>query len=364
MAERPEQYLERLDELGATWDEWNDAPVVRDYEEDDGEYWSIRRDGAGLVDRLERETLVITGDEAVPWLQGLVTSDLLELKEAGAGQLSLATDVNGRVVSDLRILHLPEMLFIDLEPGTLGGGLYSHLEQQIIMEDVELSDRTSSTGRVGVFGPAAAEVVGRLGDWERRVGDLDEFDGTWGWVGDEDVVLQQVRLTGGPGFDLSFDRSAAAEIWDALERAGGEEVRPAGHQALETARIEASVPRFGAELDEEIIPLEAGLGEHVDFEKGCYTGQEVIARLDTLGTPAKKLRTLVFDGGAAPEVGADVEHDGRDVGEVVNAVWSPLVEAPIGLAYIKRGANEVGTSVEVEGRGADVEDLGYALTRN
>lgn len=364
MAERPDRYLEKLDDLGATWGEWNDVPVVRDYEEGDAEYWSIRRDGAGIVDRMERETLVVTGDEAVPWLQGLVTADLLELQEPGAGQRNYATDVNGRTVSDLRILHVPEMLFVDLEPGTLEGGFQSHLEQQIIMEEVELADRTATTGRIGVFGPAASEVVERLGDWERPVGAVDEFDGTWGWVDGEDVIVQRVRLTGGLGFDLSFDRSAAADIWSALERAGGEETRSAGHQAVETARIEASVPRFGAELDEEIIPLEAGLREHIDFEKGCYTGQEVIARLDTLGEPAKLLRTLVFDGGAAPEVGADVEHDGREVGEVVNAVWSPLVESPIALAYVKRGSNEVGTTVEVEGRQADVEQLGYALTRN
>lgn len=364
MTERPETYRETLEEAGANWGEWNDEPVVRDFDEGDAEYWHIRRDGAGLVDRMARETLVVEGDEAVPWLQGLVTADLLDLKEEGAGQLSFATDVNGRVVSDLRILHLPNMLFADLEPGTLDGGLYTHLEQQIIMEDVELVARTSSTGRIGVYGSAAAEVVEEAGGWEHPVADLETFDGTWGWIGDHDVVVQRVRLVGGPGYELSFDRDVAVAVWEALERAGGDEVIPAGHQALETARIESGVPRFGAEVDEEIIPLEAELGEHVDFDKGCYTGQEVIARLDTLGTPAKKLRTLVFDGGAAPEVGAEVEDDERGVGEVVNSVWSPLLEAPVALAYVKRGSNEVGTTVQVEGRDVTVERLGHPLTRN
>jgi len=364
MVERPESYREELGGAGANWGEWEGHEVVRDFDDADVEYWQIRRDGAGWVDRMERETLVIRGEEAVPWLQGLVTSDLLELREEGAGQLGCATDVNGKTVSDLRVLHLPGMLYVDLEPGVLEGGFMMHLNQQIIMEDVELDDRTDTTGRIGVYGPDAGAIVEELGAWEHAIEELGAFDGTWGSVEGRDVIVQRRRWTGGPGFDLSFDRGEALEVWRALVEEAGDRGVPAGHRALETARIEAGVPRYGAELDDEIIPLEAGLREQVDFEKGCYTGQEVIARLDTLGTPAKKLRTLVFAGGAAPQLGATVEDEGREVGEVVNAVWSPLVEAPIALAYVARGSNEIGETVEVEGREAAVEELDHPLRRN
>jgi folate-binding protein YgfZ len=143
--------------------------------------------------------------------------------------------------------------------------------------------------------------------------------------------------------------------------AGGDEIRPVGARALETLRIEAGVPRFGVETHDKIIPLEANLGELISFEKGCYVGQEIIARLDTRGTPAKRLRTLVFQGGAAPHEGAELEADGRNAGEVVSATWSPLLEQPIALAYVKRNVNDPGTEVDVEGRTARVELAGYPL---
>ncbi len=364
MAKRPDQFVELLGDREAAGEEWNEQPVVADFDDEDAEYWAIRRDGAGLVDRMARGTLVITGEEAVPWLQGLVTSDLLDLQEPGAGLWTTATDVNGRIVADLRVLHVPEMLVVDVEPGVLQETLYAHLDQQIIMEDVELSDRSASTGRIGVFGADASEIIEEAGTWEASIGGLAAFDGTWGRMDGRDVIVQHIRWVGEPGFQLTIDREAAADVWRALERAGGERIQPAGATAVETARIEAGVPRYGEELDDDVIPLEAGLRDQISFEKGCYTGQEVIARLDTLGEPAKKLRTLVFDGGAAPRIGASVEREGREVGDVASSVWSPLMETPIALAFVKRGAYQLGETVEVEGREAEVRELGEPMRRN
>ena len=174
--------------------------------------------------------------------------------------------------------------------------------------------------------------------------------------------MQANPTSGEPGFDLSFDRAESLPIWDALTEAGGGTLEPLGDETLEILRIEAGVPRFGVETDDSVIPLEANMGELIDFDKGCYVGQEIIARLDTLGTPAKKLRTLIFDGGAAPAPGADIENDdGRNVGTVRSAAWSPLLDAPIALGYVKRNANEPGTVLQVEGREARVERLGYPL---
>lgn len=363
MVERPEQYVAKLDEWGAVWQERGDDRTVVRYEEVDDEYERIRDGGAGLVDRMARGTLVVSGEDAVPWLQGLVTNDLLDLQEVGRGQWNCTTNVNGRMVADLRILHLPEMLVLDLEPGVLSAGYLSHLHQQIIMEDVTLDDRTESTGRFGVYGPAAAEIIESAGEWNGAVEELEPHDGVWGEIAGREVIVQAIDLTGGPGYDLSFDRREAFSIWERLEEAGGEQLRPVGEDALETARIEAGVPRFGRETSDEVIPLEAGLRGMISFDKGCYVGQEIIARLDTRGTPAKRLRTLVFDGGAAPHEGAEVMAGEREAGEVVSSVWSPRAEGPIALAYVKRRHYEVGGTVEVEGRSARVEQLGYALAR-
>ncbi len=361
MTERTTEFRQHLDEQEASWGEFREQPVVENFGDPDTEYWAIRREGAGLVDRMERETLVITGDEAVPWLQGLVTNDLVELAEEGSGQWNTVTNVNGRMLADFRVLHVQQMLMLDLEPGTLDGGLMSHLRQQIIMEDVELADRTESTGRIGVFGPAAAEILGRAARLDESPAELGEYDGTWGRLGGSDMIVQMNPVAGEPGFELFFDHDRAEDIWRALEEVGGDQLEPVGHQTMETLRIEAGVPRYGVETTPEVIPLEAEMRDLIDFEKGCYLGQEIIARLDTRGEPSKLLRTLVFDGGAAPAVGASLESGEREVGEVVSPVWSPLLDAPVALAYVQRGSNDIGEIVEVEGREARVEALGYPI---
>lgn len=362
---RSDEFKERLDAQGAKWRSWRDVEVVSDFGDPDTEYHAVRGDGVGVADHSWRDTLVVTGSDAVPWLQGLVTSDLLALAEEGSGQVTTAVNQVGRLIAEARVLHMPEMLVLDLEPGVLEAGLFSHLRRHIITEDVTLIDRSEQTARVSVYGARAAALLDRLCDTQEPVSSLDEFEGTWGAMGDEDVVIQRVPLTGEPGFDVSFASEAAAKIWDTLletsQLDGGDEVVPVGFDTLETLRIEAGVPRFGKELTEERIPLEAGLDHAISFNKGCYLGQEIIARLDTRGTPARLLRTLVLAGGAAPREGAEVERDGKPVGEVISSVWSPLLQKPIALAYVKRKHNDLGTEVEVEARTASVEALGYAL---
>jgi folate-binding protein YgfZ len=365
MPTRPDAFRHRLEGLDVTWD--NEDPeaeysVAAEFDDPDRAYWAVRQQGAGLADRSERETLVISGDDTVEWLQGLITGNLLNLIQEGSGLWTPFPNAKGRMVADARILHLPQMLYLDLEPGTIEGGLMAHLRQHIIMEDVTLSDRSEQTARFGLFGPRAAAILEQAGQFKRDPAELDAYQGTWGAIAGKEVILQANPVSGGPGFDLSFDRADSLAIWDAVTEAGGGTLEPLGDETLETLRIEAGIPRFGVETDDSVIPLEANMDELIDFDKGCYVGQEIIARLDTLGTPAKKLRTLIFQGGAAPEPGADIENDDeRSVGTVRSAAWSPLLDAPIALGYVKRNSNEPGTVLRVEGREARVERLGYPL---
>ena len=365
MPTRPDAFRRRLESLDVTWD--NEDPeaeysVAAEFDDPDRAYWAVRQQGAGLADRSERETLVISGEETVEWLQGLITGNLLNLIQEGSGLWTPIPNAKGRMVADARILHLPQMLYLDLEPGTLDGGLMAHLRQHIIMEDVTLSDRSEQTARFGLFGPRAAAILDGVGQWKRDPAELDAYQGTWGAIDGREVIVHANPTSGESGYDLSFDRSESLPIWDALTEAGGGTLEPLGDETLEILRIEAGIPRFGVETDDSVIPLEANMGELIDFDKGCYVGQEIIARLDTLGTPAKKLRTLIFDGGAAPAPGADIENnDDRNVGTVRSAAWSPLLDAPIALGYVKRNANEPGTVLKVEGREARVERLGYPL---
>lgn len=360
---RTDKFKGRLEALGAKWRTWRDVEVVGDFGDPDTEYHAVRGAGLGLADQSWRDTLVIMGSDAVPWLQGLVTSDLFALADEGSGQITTAVNQVGRLIAEARVLHMPEMLVLDLEPGVLEAGFLSHLRRHIITEDVTLVDRSAQTARVSLYGQSAAELLDAVCVTEHAVSSRAVFEGTWGTLGDHDVVIQRVPLTGGPGFDIACAREAADRVWQTLfDR--GDEVVAVGFDTLETLRIEAGVPRFGKELTEERIPLEAGLDHAISFNKGCYLGQEIIARLDTRGTPARLLRTLVLDAGAAPREGAEVEHEDKTVGEVVSSVWSPLLQKPIALAYIKRKYNEIGAEVEVEARRARVQPLGYPLEQS
>lgn len=356
---RHEELRNRLERLGANWTQWRGRDVVADYGDPGREYQAVRGDGIGLVDRSWRDTLVVMGEDGSSWLQGLVTNDLRELVRQGSGQLSGVLNVVGRLIADIRILALPDLLMLDLEAGLIEEALMAHFERHIFGEDVTLLDRSEPTAKLGVFGADAAALLQSLCELSRPVGALEVYEGSWGVLDGMDVVIQRVELTGGPGYELSCSADEAAAVWDRLAEAEG--VVPVGFETVETLRVEAGIPRFGKELSEKRIPLEVGMESAISFNKGCYLGQEIIARLDSRGTPARLLRTLVFEGGAAPLEGASVEREGKGVGEVVTSVWSPLLQAPLALAFIKRGHNEIGQQLSVDTRPVRVQALGHAL---
>lgn len=365
---RSEAIEKRLEARGATWISDGDVPVVDHCGDPDAEYRAVVDGGLAAIERGERETLVITGADAVPWLQGLVTNDLHRLVDEGNGQRNAMVNTTGRFVGEVRILHVPELLVLDLEAGTLGGGLLSHLRQHVIMEDVELDDRSEATWRLGVYGERAATVLGEFADWEHDLADRPLFYGSWArWQG-RDLIAQRVVWSEVPGFELSCAVEDAADVLEGLKESV-DDLPLFGHRTFETLRIESGVPRFGVELHDKIIPLEAGFYDAIDFDKGCYLGQEIIARLDTLGTPAKLLRRVVVDGDEVPKEGTSiypVEGSDRAIGSVESATYSPAFDAPVALAYIKRKHNEIGNEVRVgegdlRGRLDDILEVGAAV---
>ncbi|MEM1348781.1 MAG: glycine cleavage T C-terminal barrel domain-containing protein [Myxococcota bacterium] len=364
---RTAEYRERLDVEGAQWSEHGGAAVVAHFGSVDDEWRAVRQGGIGVADRAERETFVLTGTEAIPWLQGLVTNDLFALVEEGSGQRTHAVNRIGRAIADARVLHIPEMLLLDLEPGTVASGFAGHLRRHIINEDVKLTDRTVPTGHLGVYGMDAAEFLAELMDTAHPIERLQEYQGTWGSVAGEDVIVQRIPLVGEPSFELMFAREANARLFSLLLEHSAA-VRPIGFDALEELRKEAGVPRFGVEYDDSIIPIEADLNHTIDYDKGCYLGQEVIHRLDTRGTPAKFLRMVVTEQEHALSPGDVLEFEGKKVGELRDVFTSRHMARTLALAYIKRGAYDEGTSVDVthgeEKIPARVQPLGYPLNQD
>jgi folate-binding protein YgfZ len=271
------------------------------------------RQGAGLVDRSDRGKLLLTGGEAAEYLQGQVTNDV-EALAPGEGCYAALLTHKGKVVADMRILRGPDWLLIDTERAALGP-LARNVDMYSIGRDVQMRDVTAERAILSLVGPAARDAL-----------DADPPAQEHAWVEGRHGIYVTT--------DLGVDVIARAEDAEAARQALG--VDPVPPEAAELARIESGRPRHGIDFDADTIPQEAGLNERaVSFTKGCYVGQETVARLHYKGKPNRHLRGLKLS--EAGQMGEPVMLGDREVGRLGSTAVSP-VHGPIALALIRREA--------------------------
>jgi folate-binding protein YgfZ len=302
----------------------------------DAQYRQLREE-CGLLDRSDRGKLLFSGQEAAEYLQGQLTNDV-EALGVGEGQYAALLDRKGHMQADMRVLRLgPEELWIDTEPEALEAAR-RHLEMYKIGREVELADLTEERAIIGLIGPRSAEIAGTAA----LPGHASEDTAI---AGVECLAVGTVE-----GIDLIAAAAERNRLREALLEAGAVEVSP---EAVEILRIEAGIPRFGAEMGAETMPAEAGIVERaVSFTKGCYIGQETVARLHYKGRPNRHLRGLRLS--APVEPGTALRLGEREVGRVASTAVSPAL-GPIGLAILRReaepgaelGAGEDGVTAEV-----------------
>jgi len=299
-------------------------------------------EGVGLVDRSERGKLALTGAEAKEFLHGQVTNDVEALRP-GEGCYAAFLTHKGKMLGDLRVLHLGDELFLDTERVALQE-LFNMIRRYKLGRDVELHKRTVERGLLSLVGPGAREAIGPAELGAR------EHDNATGEIGGVPVRL----VTTADGVDLICDADRTADLKAAL--AGVPEVSEA---AAEIVRVEAGRPRYGVDLDDTVIPQEAGLNERaVSFTKGCYVGQETVARLYYRGKPNRHLRGLRLSAAAA--TGDVVRLGDREVGRLGSSLISPA-HGPIALALVRREAAPGATvAVGEAGVTATVVDLPFA----
>ena len=303
----------------------------------DGQYRLLREE-AGFVDRSDRGKLELRGAETAEYLQGQLTNDV-EALEPGEGQYAALLDRKGRMQGDLRLLRIDgDSFWIDTEAVALPA-IARHLGMYKIGRDVEIEDVSEAWAILSVTGPATEAAVGTTPGPENSH-QLIALGGTHARAVATDA-----------GFDLIVPVADAGEVRGALARSG---VAEATVEAAEILRVESGRPRFGAEMTTETIPQEAGINERaISFTKGCYIGQETVARLHYKGKPNRHLRGLRL---SAPAQAGDVVRLGeRELGRIGTAVLSPA-RGPIALAIVRREA-EPGATVEVGDAGAEAEVL-------
>ncbi len=302
----------------------------------DAQYRQLREE-CGLVDRSERGKLAVAGPDAAEYLQGQLTNDV-EALEPGEGVYAALLDRKGHMQSDLRVLRPgagPD-LWLDCEAVALPAVL-KHLTMYSIGRDVEVRDATAERGLLSLVGPRSVELAGTAALGEQAC---------------EETSIAGVAVLAagtGEGIDLFCASAEAGRLRETLLAAGAVAV---SSEAAEILRIEAGLPRYGAEMGAETMPAEAGIVERaVSFTKGCYIGQETVARLHYKGKPNRHLRGLRLSAPAA--AGASLRLGGKEVGRLGSAAVSPAI-GPIGLAIVRREA-EPGSELAVGEDGVTAE---------
>ncbi|HEY0320701.1 MAG TPA: aminomethyltransferase family protein [Pyrinomonadaceae bacterium] len=334
---------------GAQLTERDGWVVPASYGDVAAEYKAVREEGAGLIDLSARGRIEIGGTEAVLFLNGLITNDVKTLAE-NSWMAAAFPNVQGRMLAHARVLHRGDAFLFDTEAVTREQ-IVKTLGRFTLAGDFRLTDVTTETALISVQGRRAAEIVSAvLGEDAASVerGRIVNVD----WK-DESVSVIRATHTAEDGFDLFTSAGAAASLWDALSQAGA---RPVGFDALEILRIEAGLARYGLDVDETKVVLETGLDDAVSFTKGCYIGQEIIARIHFRGHVAKRLAGLMLN------VEGEMQRDdkvrtaeGKEIGWITSATRSPLLNRTVALGYIKYDYLQPGTRVRVVSNDAELE---------
>jgi folate-binding protein YgfZ len=314
----------------------------------DAQYRQLR-EGCGLLDRSDRGKLLVTGPEAVEYLQGQLTNDI-EALEPGDGCYAALLDRKGHMQADMRVLRWPgeaPILWIDTEPEA-AAVVHRHLETYKIGRDVSVEDAGAERAIISLIGPATGAVA--------ATPSLPPY------ACEATTIFGIECLAAGSeeGIDLISAAADRDPLRAALLKAGAAEVDAA---AAEILRVEAGRPRYGADVDEDRLILEAGMDDAVSMTKGCYLGQEVVARATARGHINRKLVGLRVEGAGPVTAGAKLSGPGRDdAGLVTSSVVSPRFGA-IALGYVHRTLWDPGTELVVHDvageRKAKVADLPF-----
>ena len=293
-------------------------------------------EGAGWLDQSDRSRLCLLGADRARFLHGQVTNDINGLGEF-TGCYAALVNAKGKMESDLFAYRLADEILLDFEPG-LTAAVQARLERYVIAEDVEIADVAPHFGLLTVQGPQAEAVLTKL-DLPAPTEPL-----TVAQTEDEIYIVHQPRL-GTDGFDLFIPIDAMNAWRERLDTIAPRCQMP----AFEKARVLATIPQFGVDLTTDNFPPEGGLETRaISYAKGCYIGQEIIARIRTYGKVNKVLRGLSLEGAAA--IGDPVLHEGTPVGTLSSVCHEPSAA----LAIIKRTASEPGTVLSVDTKNGSV----------
>ncbi len=300
---------------------------------------------AGLFDRSDRCRLAVHGPDRAKFLHNLVTNEVKRLP-VGKGCEAFVTSIQGRTLAFVIVAAAAESILVGIDPEVIGG-LMPHLQKYGVFDDIAIEDRSARTFEYHLAGPSAEEIVKKCGGQLPENTDLAHVQTE---VADQVVRLIRESPAGLPGLTLIGDVKEAGLVKAVVLSIGRDlGLVEAGPEVFEVLRIEAGTPVFGKDITDKNLPQEIGRDARaINFVKGCYLGQETVARLDALGHVNQILKGLVFDPGSpCPEPGALIEGGSKQAGAVSSAAFSPLRNSPVALAIVRTTHATAGTRVNV-----------------
>lgn len=305
------------------------AALPAHYGDPAGEY-RLASTAAGLFDRSDRGLAIVKGPDRATWLHNMLTN-AVKTVDANAGAYAFALDVRGRVQFDVNVLVLPDQIWLDLDLAALPAAL-AHLNKFLIMEKAEIADHSARFARLAVSGPQASQVAAPLG-----IANFDALPALEScWIDDGTARVFRHDFTGLPGFELIVPADCASAWWTRLSVQL--KVPPVGFDTLDVLRIEAGIPWLGRDINEKTVAPETGQIERaISYKKGCYLGQEVVERMRSHGTQARRLVKLTADDAAGLSLPAPLRHFDAEaeVGRITSLAKHPSKKGWVGLGYLR-----------------------------
>ncbi len=346
-------------QLGATFEDITGWSVPAHYGDASAEHAAVRH-AVGVSDLSYRGKMRVTGDDRIKWLQSIISNDILPL-QPGQGRYSSFLTHKGKMLGYFRVYVQSDAVWIE-DVGEVGDATFMALRKFLLYgTKAKMENCAESWGLLLVSGPKSAEVVSTaFGIEAATVQLLQTIPAT---IGGQAALIMRTEETGEQDLEILLPADGLTAAWGQLVAAGAPfGIRPVGSQARELLRIEAGLAKAGPDLNEEIVPPEANLeGKAFSLSKGCYPGQEVVARMDTYGNVRRHLVGLLIQDQAVPAHGSKLFSGDREVGWISSAVLSPQRNAVLAFGFPLRDFSAPNTELTVEVAGTRHQATVHAL---
>ena len=347
------------DSLGAQFEAIGEWEMPAHFGNAVAEHLAVRS-GVGVTDLSHRGLVHITGDDQVSWLQSIISNDILPLQN-GQWCYSSFMSHKGKILSYFRVYRLEDILLVE-DTGEVGETTFHTLKKFLLYgTKVTMTPCDGNWGMLLVSGPTASQLI--QDTFGIDVSSLKTHSFLHHDVHGQRLLIARTEETGEDDFTLFASAGMLPQVWVQVWAAGKTlGLRGFGTAAKETLRLEAGIPKLGPDLNEQITPPEANLeGKAFSLSKGCYPGQEVVARMDTYGSVKRRLVGLVIDTPHVPEPGTTIFSGNREVGWISSTTYSPTLNTTIALAFPLRDFTKVGTELAIDSHGQRVPAVVHSL---